>query len=155
MIKKSLKKGCQPIQFFFFFSYAYNLQWFSRFANKGSMPQQMLKLIDYCKGNNLEVFNPNEGYVCVGLVYQANGIKFKKNWNNLPLPPHLWRALCEPANIQHLEEKIEKFNQNTDLKLAGVPNGAKMDMSVSIGHLNTGDERVQASNYYAFTLLFV
>ena len=56
---------------------------------------------------------------------------------------------------QHLEEKIEKFNQNTDLKLAGVPNGAKMDMSVSIGHLNTGDERVQASNYYAFTLLFV
>ena len=128
-----------------YFRYAYNLQWFSRRANKGSMPQQMVKLIDYCKGNNLSVFNPDDGYVCLGLVYQANGIKFKKNWNNLPLPPQLWKELCDPANIQLLEEKVEKFNLNAELKLAGVPNGAKMDMSVPIGHLNTDDERVQES----------
>ena len=81
----------------------------------------------------------------MGLVYQANGIKLKNNWNNLPLPPHLWKELCNPANIQLLEEKVGSFNSNADLKLAGVPNGAKMDMSVPIGHLNTDDDRVQES----------
>ena len=73
------------------------------------MPQQMVKLIDYCKGNNLSVFNPDDGYVCLGLVYQANGIKFKKNWNNLPLPPSFGKNFATRLTFNFWKKKFKSL----------------------------------------------
>lgn len=57
--------------------YAYTLQWFSSRVNKGSYPQQMVKMLDYCKQNNLTVFNDHNSHVCLSYVYQTNGNKVK------------------------------------------------------------------------------
>ena len=125
------------------FRYGYSLQYFTRKASKGMIPTQVHKILDYAKQNDLQLFDPEEGYVVPGHVYLQNGPKAKKNWSSVPFSIAVWEALSNPTNLKIIEERIKVWNTAADLKLVGMPQGSKVDLAKPVAHFETSDERVQ------------
>ena len=103
----------------------------------------MQKIVDYSQNNNLTLFEADQGYVVASTVYMTTGVKAKRNYNNIPFQPTVWAELCNPQNLQQIEQALQKFNEQTELKLKEAPPGTKLDLLEKIAILPTHDPRVQ------------
>lgn len=93
------------------------------------MPAQMCKIIWYAKANNLNLFNPEQGYVVASQVYMTTGVKANKCYTNIPFAQEVWAALSDPEILVHLEECIKEWNMAADAELKDLPTGAKLDLT--------------------------
>ena len=66
----------------------------------------MQKIVDYSQNNNLTLFEADQGYVVASTVYMTTGVKPKRNYNNIPFQPTVWAELCNPQNLQQIEQAL-------------------------------------------------